>query len=72
MDVASRGSRIYASGLRNPTGLQWEPVSGKLWTIVNERDEIGNDLVPDYLPRYGRAASTAGPTATSASTWIRG
>lgn len=40
---------IYASGLRNPTGLQWEPVSGKLWTIVNERDEIGNDLVPDYL-----------------------
>lgn len=49
VDVASRGSRIYASGLRNPTGLQWEPVSGKLWTIVNERDEIGNDLVPDYL-----------------------
>ncbi|NDM57368.1 PQQ-dependent sugar dehydrogenase, partial [Klebsiella pneumoniae] len=40
---------IYASGLRNPTGLQWEPVSGKLWTIVNARDEIGNDLVPDYL-----------------------
>ncbi|QDR35767.1 sorbosone dehydrogenase family protein, partial [Pseudomonas aeruginosa] len=49
VDVTSRGSRIYASGLRNPTGLQWEPVSGKLWTIVNERDEIGNDLVPDYL-----------------------
>ncbi len=36
VDVASRGSRIYASGLRSPTGLQWEPVSGKLWTIVNE------------------------------------
>ncbi|MCB2576010.1 PQQ-dependent sugar dehydrogenase, partial [Listeria monocytogenes] len=49
VDFASRGSRIYASGLRNPTGLQWEPVSGKLWTIVNEREEIGNDLVPDYL-----------------------
>ena len=71
VDVASRGSRIYASGLRNPTGLQWEPVSGKLWTIVNERDEIGNDLVPDYLTSVRRAA-TAGPTATSASTWIRG
>lgn len=52
VDVASRGSRIYASGLRNPTGLQWEPVSGKLWTIVNERDEIGNDLVPDYLSSH--------------------
>jgi glucose/arabinose dehydrogenase len=49
VDVASGASRIYASGLRNPTGLQWEPQSGKLWTIVNERDEIGADLVPDYL-----------------------
>jgi glucose/arabinose dehydrogenase len=49
VDVATGGSRIYASGLRNPTGLQWEPTTGKLWTIVNERDEIGPDLVPDYL-----------------------
>ncbi|MGV8961351.1 MAG: PQQ-dependent sugar dehydrogenase [Stenotrophomonas sp.] len=49
VDVASGGSRIYAAGLRNPTGLQWEPQTGKLWTIVNERDEIGADLVPDYL-----------------------
>ena len=45
-----RGSnRIYASGLRNPNGLAWEPQSGALWTVVNERDEIGSDLVPDYL-----------------------
>lgn len=45
-----RGSyRIYASGLRNPNGLAWEPTSGALWTVVNERDEIGSDLVPDYL-----------------------
>ncbi|MDD1633904.1 MAG: sorbosone dehydrogenase family protein, partial [Methylococcaceae bacterium] len=45
-----RGSyRIYASGLRNPNGLAWEPDSGTLWTVVNERDEIGSDLVPDYL-----------------------
>ena len=49
VDVASAGSRIYASGLRNPTGLQFEPTTGRLWTIVNERDEIGADLVPDYL-----------------------
>jgi glucose/arabinose dehydrogenase len=43
------GARIFASGLRNPNGLAWEPVTGKLWTTVNERDEIGNDLVPDYM-----------------------
>lgn len=49
VDVASGASRVYASGVRNPTGLQWEPKSGKLWAIANERDEIGADLVPDYL-----------------------
>ncbi|HZY33657.1 MAG TPA: sorbosone dehydrogenase family protein [Rhodanobacter sp.] len=49
VDVATGASRIYAAGLRNPTGLQWEPTTGKLWAIVNERDEIGADLVPDYL-----------------------
>jgi len=41
--------RIFASGLRNPNGLAWEPEGGSLWTVVNERDEIGSDLVPDYL-----------------------
>jgi glucose/arabinose dehydrogenase len=49
VDVATGGSRIYASGLRNPTGLQWDPKGSKLWAIVNERDEIGADLVPDYM-----------------------
>ena len=49
VDVASGGSRLYATGLRNPTGLQWNPWTGQLWTIVNERDEIGADLVPDYM-----------------------
>lgn len=49
VDVATASSRIYASGLRNPTGLQWEPGTGKLWVVVNGRDEIGPDLVPDYL-----------------------
>jgi glucose/arabinose dehydrogenase len=41
--------RVYATGLRNPNGLAWEPDGGVLWTVVNERDEIGSDLVPDYL-----------------------
>lgn len=49
VDAATGSSRVFASGLRNPTGLQWEPKSGKLWAIVNERDEIGSDLVPDYM-----------------------
>jgi glucose/arabinose dehydrogenase len=40
---------IYASGLRNPVGMAWEPVTGALWTAVNERDELGGDLVPDYM-----------------------
>ena len=49
VDAATGASRVFASGIRNPTGLQWEPHSGKLWAIVNERDEIGADLVPDYM-----------------------
>ncbi|MDD0841514.1 PQQ-dependent sugar dehydrogenase [Pseudomonas sp. Gutcm_11s] len=49
VDPASGAKRLFASGLRNPNGLAWEPVSGKLWTSVNERDEIGDDLVPDYI-----------------------
>lgn len=43
------GERIYAAGLRNPVGLAWEPSSGKLWTAVNERDELGDQIVPDYI-----------------------
>jgi len=49
VDVASGAHRIFASGLRNPNGLAWEPDSGALWTVVNERDELGSDLVPDYM-----------------------
>ena len=45
----SGGHRIFASGLRNPNGMAWEPHSGALWTAVNERDELGSDLVPDYM-----------------------
>jgi len=49
VDTQTGASRVFAAGLRNPTGLGWEPQTGKLWAIVNERDEIGADLVPDYL-----------------------
>ena len=49
VDRTTGAHRIFASGTRNPTGLQWEPTTGKLWAIANERDEIGPDLVPDYL-----------------------
>jgi glucose/arabinose dehydrogenase len=47
--VGSGAHRLFATGLRNPNGLAWEPHSGVLWTVVNERDELGSDLVPDYL-----------------------
>jgi glucose/arabinose dehydrogenase/uncharacterized membrane protein len=49
VDRATGAYRIFASGLRNPNGLQWEPTTGKLWAVVNERDELGPNLVPDYL-----------------------
>ena len=49
VDLASRRTRVFASGLRNPNGLAWNPQSGRLWVAVNERDEIGDDLVPDYI-----------------------
>jgi glucose/arabinose dehydrogenase len=49
VDAKSGRHRIFASGMRNPNGLAWEPVSGALWTVVNERDELGSNLVPDYL-----------------------
>lgn len=49
VDPATGQVRVFASGLRNPTGLAWEPVTGALWTTVNERDMLGNDLVPDYM-----------------------
>jgi len=49
VDRATGRWRIFASGLRNPNGLTFEPQTGQLWTVVNERDELGPDLVPDYL-----------------------
>ena len=49
IDPATGASRVFAEGLRNPNGMAWEPDRGALWTVVNERDELGSDLVPDYL-----------------------
>lgn len=49
VDIASGSKRLFATGLRNPNGLAWEPQNHALWTVVNERDELGNELVPDYL-----------------------
>nr|WP_233573568.1 sorbosone dehydrogenase family protein [Acidovorax sp. 94] len=49
VDVETGSKRLFATGLRNPNGLGWEPQSKLLWTVVNERDELGNELVPDYL-----------------------
>jgi glucose/arabinose dehydrogenase len=67
VDVKTGDHRIFASGLRNPNGLGWEPRGGALWTVVNERDELGSDLVPDYMTSltagafYGWPYSYYGP-----------
>lgn len=49
IDRATGTTSVFATGLRNPVGMAWEPVTGALWTSVNERDELGSDLVPDYM-----------------------
>ncbi|MEN4761133.1 sorbosone dehydrogenase family protein [Chryseobacterium sp. C39-AII1] len=55
--------KIYASGLRNPVGMSWNPVTGELWTVVNERDELGDELVPDYLTSVKKDAFYGWPYA---------
>ena len=67
IDRASGDKRLFATGLRNPNGMGWAPGTGALWTVVNERDELGDDLVPDYLTSvkdgafYGWPYSYFGP-----------
>lgn len=67
VDISDGTHRLFATGLRNPNGLAWEPHTGALWTVVNERDELGSDLVPDYLTSvrdggfYGWPYSYYGP-----------
>lgn len=71
IDLPTRAFRIFASGIRNPNGLSWQPDSGALWVTVNERDEIGSDLVPDYMTSvkdggfYGWPYSYYGQTVDS-------
>ena len=54
IDPESGQTEVYASGLRNPVGMDWQPDTGALWVAVNERDEIGSDLVPDYMTSVQR------------------
>ena len=54
IDPASGAAQVFASGLRNPVGIAFEPASGALWVAVNERDELGSDLVPDYITSVQR------------------
>jgi glucose/arabinose dehydrogenase len=67
IELATGTKRLYATGLRNPNGMAWEPTTGTLWTVANERDGLGPDLVPDYLTSvedgafYGWPYSYYGP-----------
>ena len=56
VDIATGKSSVFASGLRNPVGIDFDPSNGSLWTVVNERDELGGDLVPDYLTSVKQGA----------------
>ncbi|UAB80897.1 sorbosone dehydrogenase family protein [Marixanthomonas sp. SCSIO 43207] len=49
VNLDGTGEKVYASGLRNPVGMDWNPITGELWTAVNERDKLGDNLVPDYI-----------------------
>ncbi len=56
VDLATGAKQLFATGLRNPNGMAWEPKTAVLWTVANERDELGDDLVPDYLTSVKRGA----------------
>lgn len=61
LDLTTGRNRQYASGLRNPNGMAWNPSTGELWTVVNERDMLGPDLVPDYLTNVPLGAQYGWP-----------
>ena len=63
IDVPTGTRRVFASGLRNPVGLTWEPTTNVLWASVNERDELGSDLVPDYMTSVKEGAFYGWPYA---------
>ena len=56
IDAATGATEVFASGLRNPVGMDWQPGTDTLWTAVNERDELGDDLVPDYMTSVKQGA----------------
>lgn len=62
-DPDGKNMRVFAAGLRNPNGLAWEPATGALWTAVNERDELGDELVPDYITSVADGAFYGWPYA---------
>ena len=70
IDRATGAHREYATGLRNPNGLQFEPQTHVLWAVVNERDELGPDLVPDYLTSVQDGAFYGWPYSHMANTSI--
>jgi glucose/arabinose dehydrogenase len=72
VDAATGTRRVFASGLRNPVGMAWEPETGALWTSVNERDELGSDLVPDYMTSVRDGAFYGWPYSYYGSTSTRG
>jgi glucose/arabinose dehydrogenase len=61
IDLKTNEARVFAQGLRNPNGLAWNPWSGELWTTVNERDQLGSDIVPDYLTNVPVGANYGWP-----------
>ncbi|GGG52677.1 sorbosone dehydrogenase [Bizionia arctica] len=63
VDLNGQNEKIYASGLRNPVGMDWNPANGELWTVVNERDELGDNLVPDYVTSVKEGAFYGWPYA---------
>ena len=71
VDLPSGAKRLYATGLRNPNGLAWSDADKTLWTVVNERDELGSDLVPDYLTSVQRTAFYGWPYSYYVSTSMR-
>jgi glucose/arabinose dehydrogenase len=71
IDTRTGKHRIFASGLRNPVGLAWDPDNSVLWTVVNERDELGSDLVPDYLTSVRDGAFYGWPYSYLVPTSIR-
>ena len=70
INLDGSGARIYANGLRNPVGMDWEPKTKTLWTVVNERDLLGDDLVPDYLTSVKDGGFYGWPIPISARTKI--